>query len=56
MESNIEKIMASIEELKNTPTVVIAFKATCAKNFPDTAWQSHSEGPGKNISQSYERS
>ena len=34
MKSKIDEISASVEELKNTPSAVVAFRATCVKNFP----------------------
>ena len=47
MKSKIDEISASIEEIKNTPKAVIAFRATCAKNFPSSASTHKSENPGK---------
>ena len=50
MKSKIDKISAFIEEIKNTPKAligeVIAFRATCAKNFPNDYTTSKSENPG----------
>ena len=47
MKSKIDEISASIEELKNTPKAVIAFRATCAKNFPRGHNTRKDENPGK---------
>ena len=46
MQSKIEEMGGSIEELKNAPKAVVAFRATCAKNFPDSHTRSYSENPG----------
>ena len=48
MKSKMNQITASIEELKNAPKAVIAFRATCAKNFPTGYRTSKSENPGYN--------
>jgi hypothetical protein len=32
--SKIDETAASVEEMKNTPKVAVAFRATCAENFP----------------------
>ena len=48
--SKIDETAASVEEMKNTPKAAVAFRATCAKNFPTTSngYQSwYSENPGK---------
>ena len=47
MKSKIDEISASIEEIKNTPKAVVAFRATCAKNFPGGSTTRKSENPGK---------
>ena len=47
MKSKIDEISASIEELKNTHIAVVAFRATCAKNFPSSSSTHKSENPGK---------
>jgi len=46
MKSRIDELVTSVEELKNTPKAVIAFRATCAKNFPHGYTTSKSENPG----------
>ena len=43
----LNEISAFIEKLKNTPKAVVAFRATCAKNFPRNAYERKSENPGK---------
>jgi len=35
LKSKIDETAASVEEMKNTPKAVVAFRATCAKNFPN---------------------
>ena len=50
MQSKIEEMRASIEELKNAPKAVIAFRATCAKNFPNSYSTRKDENPGNNLS------
>ena len=52
MKSRIDELVTSVEELKNTPKAVIAFRPTCAKNFP-SEYKSHSENPGWNIAPFY---
>ena len=47
MKSKIDEISASVEEIKNTPKAVIAFRATCAKNFPHGYSVRKSEFQGK---------
>ena len=47
MKSKIDEVLASIEEFKNTPKTVVAFRATCAKNFPSGHQTNKSENPGK---------
>ena len=47
LKSKIVSISASQEETKNASNSVIAFRVTCAKNFPDDNKQSKSENPGK---------
>ena len=49
MKSKLNVITASIEELNNTPKAVIAFRATCAKNFPNSYTTSKSENPGSGL-------
>ena len=49
MKSKMNEITASIEELKNAPKAVTAFRATCAKNFPNTYTVHKSENPGYNF-------
>ena len=46
MKSRIDELVSSVEEIKNTPKAVIAFRATCAKNFPNSERSSRSENPG----------
>ena len=46
----LNEISAFIEELKNTPKAVVAFRATFAKNFPRNAYERKSENPGKSHS------
>ena len=46
MKSRIDELVTSVEEIKNTPKAVIAFRATCAKNFPSNYKTSKSESPG----------
>ena len=36
MKSKIDQIITSVEKIKNAPKAVIAFRATCAKNFPNS--------------------
>ena len=50
MQSKIEEMGASIEELKNAPKAVVAFRATCAKNFPNSYSTRKNENPGNNLS------
>ena len=47
MKSKMNETSAFCEELKNTPKAVVAFRATCAKNFPRNAYERKSENPGK---------
>ena len=49
MQSKIEEMGASIEELKNAPKAVVAFRATCAKNFPSGYTTYKDENPGSNL-------
>ena len=49
MKSRIDELTTLLEEIKNTPKAVIAFRATCAKNFPSGYTTSKSEYPGKSI-------
>ena len=50
LSSKIYQISASVEAIKNTPKAVVAFRATCAKNFPSGYSTHKSEGPGNNSS------
>ena len=50
MQSKIEEMGASIEELKNAPKAVVAFRATCAKNFPNSHTTRKDENPGNHFS------
>ena len=50
LSSKVYQISASVEAIKNTPKAVVAFRATCAKNFPDGQTTRKSEGPGNNSS------
>merc|ERR1739848_920455 len=34
LKSKIDETAAAVEEMKNTPKAVVAFRVTCAKNFP----------------------
>ena len=47
LKSKIDETAASVEEMKSTPKAVVAFRATCAKNFPNHYSASKSENPGK---------
>ena len=47
--SKIDETAVSVEEIKNTPKAVVAFRATCAKNFPSGTQISKSENPGSNF-------
>jgi len=52
--SKIDETAASVEEMKNTPKAAVAFRATCAKNFPTTSngyqsWYSENPVIWKNI-------
>ena len=47
--SKIDETAASVEEMKNTPKAAVAFRATCAKNFPASHSTSHYENPGKDL-------
>ena len=49
LKSMIDETTASVEEMKNTPKAVVAFRATCAKNFPNSESTSKSENPGTNV-------
>ena len=40
------EMLASIEQIKNPQTAVVAFRATCAKNFPSSGSTRKSENPG----------
>ena len=46
LKSRIDETAASVEEMKNKPKAVVAFRATCAKNFPNSNTSSKSETPG----------
>ena len=46
LKSIIDETAASVEEMKNTPKAVVAFSATCTKNFPNSQTISKSENPG----------
>jgi len=46
MKSKLDDIGSSIAELK-APKTIIAFRATCTKNFPGGEQTHHSESPGK---------
>ena len=48
LKSKIDETAASVEEMKSTPKAVVAFRATCAKNFPGYA-TSKGENPGEKI-------
>jgi len=43
LKSKIDETAASVEEMKNTPKAVVAFRVTCAKNFPWRASMHRSE-------------
>ena len=45
--SKIGEISSSIDEIKNDTKPVIAFRATCATNFPNDYTTKKTEGPGK---------
>ena len=49
MKSKIDETAASVEEMKSAPKAVVAFRATCAKNFPTGYTTRKSENPGKNF-------
>ena len=50
LSSKVYQIAGSIEAIKNTSKAVVAFRATCAKNFP-SGWETRkSEDPGNNSS------
>ena len=49
LKSRIDVTAASVEEMKNTPKVVVAFRATCAKNFPSGSSTRKSENPGSSF-------
>ena len=49
LKSKIDETAASVEEMKSTPKAVVAFRATCAKNFPNSASTSKGENPGTNV-------
>ena len=56
LKSRIDVTVASVEEIKNTPKgyglkAVVAFRATCAKNFSDSYKTRQSENPGNNFLQ-----
>ena len=46
LKSKIDETAASVEEMKSTPKAVVAFRATCAKNFPNTDSKYKNENPG----------
>ena len=52
MKSKMDQISTSVEEIKKTQKEstkpVIAFRATCAKNFPSGAPTYKDENPGRN--------
>ena len=50
LSSKIYQISASVEAIKNTPKAVVAFRATCAKNFPSGYGTHKSENPGNKSS------
>jgi len=43
LKSKIDETAASVEEMKNTPKAVVAFRVTCAKNFPYMMSMYHSD-------------
>merc|ERR1719394_809857 len=45
LKSKIDETAASVEEIKNTPKAVVAFRATCAKNFPSSSLLHKAEKP-----------
>ena len=54
MKSKMDQISTSVEEMKKTQKEstkpVIAFRATCAKNFPPSTFTTYkSENPGTNV-------
>ena len=49
LKSKIDQTAATVEEIKNTPKAVVGFRATCAKNFPDSATIEKTENPGNNF-------
>ena len=50
LSSKVYQISASVEAIKNTPKAVVAFRATCAKNFPG-GWETRkTENPGNKSS------
>ena len=48
MKSKLDELWSSIAELK-TPKTIIAFRATCTKNFPSGERTHHSESQGKTL-------
>ena len=48
MKSKIDQIIKSVEKIENAPKAVIAFRATCAKNFPNSRWTWKTESKGLN--------
>ena len=46
MNSQINEVQATVEEIKSAPKVVIAFRATCATNFPSGRTTHKDENPG----------
>ena len=49
LQSKINQISETVEEEKNTQKPVIAFRATCAKNFSNDDKTSKTENPGNEI-------
>jgi len=45
LKSKIDETAASVEEIKNTPKAVVAFRATCVKNFPRDSLRAYDENP-----------
>jgi len=43
LKSKIDETAAAVEEMKNTPKAVVAFRVTCAKNFPYEISMHHSD-------------
>ena len=47
MITNINQIAASVEQIKTTSKRVIAFRTTCAEEFPNTSEGFGRKNPGK---------